>query len=91
MEKGDTLEAFLAGNQYNKGAVWPPLSLTVSAMFGAMVLVSTLVCGTAAISTAAAATQVALTKKPARAVFGNLDVPGLPPDKSKSPEKPPDK
>jgi hypothetical protein len=77
--------------EVQKGAVWPPLSLTVSAMLGAIVLLSTLVCGTAAISTAATETQVALTKKPARAVFSNSDVPGLPPDKSTSPEKAPDK
>jgi hypothetical protein len=88
-EKGATLEAFLAGNQYSKGAVWPPLSLTISAVLAALVLLTTLVCGTAAISTAATTAQVALTKKPARAVFSNSDVPGLPPDKSG--EKPPNK
>ena len=88
-EKGATLEAFLAGNQYSKGAVWPPFSLTISAVLAAFVLLSTLVCGTAAISTAATTAQVALTKKPARAVFGSSDVPGLAPEKSG--EKPPNK
>jgi hypothetical protein len=82
-----TVEAFLAGNLYRKEDVWPPLSLTVSAMVTAVVLLATLVCGTAALSTAATAAQVALTKRPAREVFGPADVPGLAPSKSTSPEQ----
>lgn len=81
VRKGVTAEDFLAGNQYKTEAVWPPFSMTVSAVLTAVVLLATLVCGTAAISTAATAAQVALTKRPARDVFGPSEVPGLPPSK----------
>ena len=73
------VEAFLAGNEYNRAIVWPPGSLAASAVLTALVLLAALVCGTAAISTAATAAQVALTKKPAREVFSTASVPGLPP------------
>jgi len=82
IRSGGTVEAYLAGNQYKKEEVWPPLSLTVSAIVTAFVLLVTLVCTTAAISTMATITQVVLTKKPAREVFGSAEVPGLPPSKT---------
>jgi len=86
---GTSVETFLAGNQYRPEEVWPPLSMAASAVVGAVVLLATLVCGTAALSTAATAAQVALTKRPAREVFGTSDVPGLPPPKpTTAPEQP---
>jgi hypothetical protein len=78
---GTTIETFLAGNQYRTETVWPPFSMTLSAVVTAVVLLATLVCGTAAISTAATAAQVALTKRPARNVFSPSEMPGLPPTK----------
>lgn len=79
---GDTVEAFLAGNEYKREEVWTALSLTASAMVTSLVLLIALVCGTATISTAATAGQVALTQRPAREVFNSNDVPGLPPSDS---------
>jgi hypothetical protein len=78
---GEPPEKFLAGNNYVKSAVWPPGSLAAAAVTTALVLLVALVCGTSAISTAATAAQVALTKRPAREVFGPANVPGLPPAK----------
>jgi hypothetical protein len=54
----------------------------LSAVVTAFTLLALLVCGTAALSTAAAATQVALTNKPARQVFSTDEVPGIPPNKN---------
>lgn len=88
VKQGSTIEAFLAGNQYQKGTVWPPFSLTLAAVVTALVLLAALVCGTTAISTAAATTQVALTNKPARQVFSSATVPGVPSDKPDSPAGP---
>lgn len=85
LRKGETIETFLAGNGYRKTAVWPPISLTLSAMVTALVLLSALVCGTSAISTAATTAQVALTSKPARDIFSPTQVPGLPPANPKEP------
>ena len=79
VNSGETVEAFLAGNNYKKETVWPPGSLTLSAMFSALVILTAVVSGTSALSTAATATQVVLTKKPAREIFGASQVPGLPP------------
>jgi len=83
VKNGDTVERFLKGNGYERAEVWTPLSLTLSAVVTALVLLLLLVGGTSALSTAAAATQVALTKKPAREVFSTSEVPGLPPEESK--------
>ncbi len=85
VDNGQTVEAFLKGNQYNREEVWPPGSLTLSAFIAAFVLLTLLVSGTAALSTAAAATQVALTNKPARSVFSISEVPGLPAKSDPSP------
>ena len=89
VRNGASLEDFLAGNEYRKERVWPGFSLAMAAVVTAIVLLSALVCGTAAISTAATATQVVLTGKPARQVFGTANVPGLPPPKP--PSSPADK
>jgi hypothetical protein len=90
VQNGATLEDFLAGNQYTKSVVWSAPSLMAAAVVTALVLLVALVCSTAALSTAATAAQVALTKKPAREVFGAGDVPGLPSSKS-TPQHPPGK
>jgi hypothetical protein len=77
------VEKILAGKLYDRSQVWPPFSLMLSAVVTALVLIALLVCGTLALSTAGASIQVALTGKPARAVFSTSQVPGL------SPAKPP--
>ena len=77
-DSGVSIEEFLKGNLYQRETVWPPGSLTVSAIVTALVLLVLLVSGTTALSTAAAATQVALTNRPARSVIGISSVPGLP-------------
>lgn len=79
---GKSVEAYLAGNLYRREAVWSGMSSALSAMVTAAVLLAALVCGTAALSTAATAAQVALTNKPARQIFGTSDVRGLPPGKA---------
>jgi hypothetical protein len=84
LAEGETVEGFLKGSLYRREAVWPPGSLTLSAIAAAFVLLALLVSGTVALSTAAAATQVALTHKPAREVIGVSSVPGLPADANSS-------
>jgi len=53
----------------------------------AVALLALLTSGATALSTAAAAIQVALTNKPARAVIGVSSVPGLPQPKESPPLK----
>ena len=72
------VEKILAGKLYERSQVWPPASLMSSAVVTAFVLIALLVCGTLALSTAGASIQVALTGKPARAIFSTSQVPGLP-------------
>jgi hypothetical protein len=67
----------LGGKLYDPSQVWPPLSLALSAVVTAAVLIAILVCGTLALCTAGASIQVALTNKPARSVFSIAQVPGL--------------
>lgn len=86
--EGSTVEEFLAGNQYDKSKVWPASSLLAAAVLTALVLLIALVCGTAAITTAAATAQVELTGKPARQIFDAKDVPGLPAPKSQEVKRP---
>lgn len=87
VQAGETVERFLRGNLYQRETVWPPGSQTLSAMVTALVLLILLVSGTVALSTSAAATQVALTKKPARDVIGVSSVPGLPANSDSSTDK----
>lgn len=81
---GETVEAFLRGNNYDKSEVWPAGSYTLSIVVATVILLALLVCGTASLSTAAAATQVALTNKPARQVFSTNEVPGIPPNNTRT-------
>jgi hypothetical protein len=71
------VESILAGNLFDRSKVWPPFSLTMSAVITAFVLMTLLVAGTLALSTAAASVQVALTGKPAREIVSTLQVSGL--------------
>jgi len=73
----NSIEDILAGNLYNRSRVWPPLSLTLSAVLSAFILIAVLLCGTLALSVAGASVQVALTGKPARSVFSTSQVPGI--------------
>src|SRR4051812_7487844 len=59
----NSVEKILAGKLYDRSQVWPPLSLTFSAVTTALVLIALLVCATLALSTAGASIQVALTGK----------------------------
>jgi hypothetical protein len=84
------VEVYLKGNLYDVAEVWPGLSRALSAVVTAAVLLAALVGGTAALSTAATAAQVALTNKAARQVFDRSEVRGLPPKlspKSTEPSK----
>ncbi len=76
--EGVEVQDFLRGNMYVREKVWPPSSLLLATLLTAVALLAMLTTGATALSTAAAATQVALTNKPARAVFGVSNVPGLP-------------
>lgn len=82
---GTTVEAYLAGNLFEKTKVWPASSIACSAVVTAIVLLAALVSGTICLATAATAAQVLLTKKPAREVFSSSSVPGLPATKSPIP------
>jgi hypothetical protein len=80
----------LAGKLYDPSQVWPRLSLVLSAVATAIVLIVLLVCGTLALCVAGASVQVALTGKPARAILSTSQVPGLAsptptPDSTKAP------
>jgi len=81
VKSGTTVDDILRGVLYDRSQIWPPLSLAAAAIVTALVLISLLVCGTLALSTAAAAVQVALTRKPTRAVFSTSEVPRLSPIK----------
>jgi len=81
---GATVEAFLRGNDYELSEVWPPGSYALSIVMATVILLALLVSGTAALSTAAVAAQVALTNKPARQVFSTSEVPGIPPNKAQT-------
>ena len=77
VKEGSTVADILKGNLYERDKVWPPLSLALSAMVAAAVVIAIVVCGTMALTTAGAGIQVALTGKPARSVFSTSGVPGL--------------
>lgn len=87
VSKGDTVEAVLAGYNYDASSVWPPASRALATILAALFLLAILVGGTSALSTAATAAQVALTKKPAREVFSSSQVPGLPDNPRPSPTR----
>ena len=84
--EGTDVQDFLSGNMYKREKVWPPASLLLATMLTAVALLALLTTGATALSTAAAAIQVALTNKPARAVFGVSSVPGLPEAKQSPPQ-----
>jgi hypothetical protein len=86
-QKSGTIEEFLAGNNFKPEKVWPPLSRALAMVVTAILLIAILAGGTLALSIASAATQVALTGKPAREVISTSQVPGLPQDQP-SPGKP---
>jgi hypothetical protein len=83
---GTEVQDFLRGNMYVREKVWPPASLLSATLLTAVALLVLLASGATALSTAAAAIQVALTNKPARAVFGVSSVPGLPEPKESPPQ-----
>ena len=76
--EGIEVQDFLRGNMYVREKVWPPASLLLATLLTAVALLALLTTAATALSTAAVAIQVALTNKPARAVFGVSSVPGLP-------------
>jgi hypothetical protein len=82
IREGDTIEACLRGNGYDRNAIWPGLSLAASAVVTAFALLGLMACGTTALSVASSAVQVALTNKAAREVFSTSAVPGLTPPPS---------
>lgn len=86
---GIEVQDFLRGNMYVREKVWPRASLLLASLLTAVVLLALLTMGATALSTAAAAIQVALTNKPARAVFGVSSVPGLPEPKQSPPQNRP--
>ncbi|MFY9988547.1 MAG: hypothetical protein WAK31_27585 [Chthoniobacterales bacterium] len=77
VKSGTPVEDILRGVLYDRSKVWPPFSLTLSAVVTALVLICVLVFGTCALSTAGACVQVALTGKPAREIFNISQVSAL--------------
>lgn len=83
---GVTVCDFLAGNGYNKTAVWPRGSLAAAAMTTALVLLLIVAAGAIGLSAAATTAQVALTKKPVTQIGRSWnDIPGIPSTPAPSP------